>query len=451
MKNFLKVSFKSIKTYGVLSLGLLFASACGTYEYAGVSDGVYGEPVVYNTPTNTYPSKVVERSEGGEDSGSFYKNYFAEKSNQYRINMNAVDTTANPEVFTDIDGYSSANFDGDNLNFGSESYTYSEGYGGWGDETESVVINYYNNYSPFYGYGAGYWGGFGYPYYGYGFGYPYYDYGFGYRPYYGYARPYYGYGYGYPRYGFGFAYGGFGFGFYNSYNPYYYGGGFGHSRSHVAYNSSRRGSVSRVNSSRGVVSENNGRTTTTRRGSSVTNSNGRRVTDVRNTSYYRNRVSADGNSNSRIRSQVGTRGTNGRGTVSTTSNIRSTGYYSRRVNTSTRGDVNGRLRSRGTGDIRSGNGSRGRSEYTGGRTGVLTRSSSGIRSRGSNGAVRSTGGSRSSGGAIRSSGGSRSSGGAIRSSGGGRSSGGAIRSGGGGGGRSGGAIRSSGGGRGGSN
>lgn len=433
------------------AFSLLFLASCGSYEYASSYDGVYGEPVVYRAPQNTYPSRVVEREEG-DVSGTFYKNYFGEKANQLEINMNATDTV-NPDVFTDIDGYSSANFVGD-AEFGGGSYAYTEGYGGWGDQTESVIVNYYNTY-PYYGYG------FGYPYYGYGFGYPFYGYGFGFSRF-GYGYPFYGgfgyggYGYYSPyRFGFGFGYGypyyggygfGFGYGFSRFHSPYYGGfSTFGHGGHHVAYNSSRRGSISSTTGVRSGVRSSDGRV------ASNTNA-GRRVSDVRNTAYYRNRVSADRGS-AAIRSRTNT----GRNTTTVnrnTSDFRSTAYYSRRVNSNTRGNVNGTLSRRSTDNVQSGNSGnnyRSRSAYRGNSSSVRSQGGSSYRTpRSSNGnrssTIRSGGGTRSSGSRYSVSGAARNSSG-VRSSGGGRSSGGAVRSsgGGGGGGRSGGAVRSGGG------
>lgn len=412
------LKFPTLQLKNSMFLGLVASfilASCGTYEYASSYDGVYGEPVVYRAPQNTYPSKVVQREEG-DVSGTFYKNYFADKANQFEINMNATDTV-NPDVFTDIDGYSSANFDGDS-SYGADGYAYSEGYGGWGDQTESVIINYYNNY-PYYGYG------FGYPYYVYGFGYPYYGFGFGYGygyPYYGgfgYYSPYrfgFGFGYGYPYYSFGFGYRygyvSLGYGFNRFYSPYYGGfSTFGHgSRGHIAYNTSRRGSFANTTGTRSSVNTSGTRVT------SNTNT-GRRVSDVRNTAYYRNRVSAERGNNA-IRSRTNS----GRSTVATnarTSDFRSTAYYSRRVNSNTRGSVNGVVNRRSDSDIQSrGSNSVNRSNYTRTRSSYRGNSSSVRNSGGSSYRAPRSSGTRSSGSNVRSSGGSRS-GGAVRSSGGG--------------------------------
>jgi PDZ domain len=118
--------------------------------------------------------------------------------------------------------------------FGRGGFNRGFGYGGYGGF--GFFPWFYGGYGyPGYGYGLGYggyglgYGGYGLGYGGYGYGYPYYGYGYG-----GYGYPYYGYGYGgygYPNYGYG--YGGF---------PYY-GSGYsypvsGYSAAYVAPGSS---------------------------------------------------------------------------------------------------------------------------------------------------------------------------------------------------------------------
>lgn len=191
------ISYPKIKITIASILALGFFS-CGSYQYAGSdNDGIYSSEgeVVY--------VEKVEQSPAQEDN-SYYQNYFKEKRMQYDA-MNA-----ESEIFTDADSYSS---DGNYVEHDSLDNSY-RGYGGWGSDSDEIVINYYNNnwVDPFWGpYGWGWsagWGwGWNYPYYGWGWStgwgwgwnYPYYGWGWGAG--WGWNYPYYGWGWNYPYYG----------------------------------------------------------------------------------------------------------------------------------------------------------------------------------------------------------------------------------------------------------
>ncbi|KRO87361.1 MAG: hypothetical protein ABR90_03100, partial [Cryomorphaceae bacterium BACL29 MAG-121220-bin8] len=196
---------------------LLSITSCGSINSTGYisSDGIYGES---NNVTTT------------NSNGIYYKNYFDQKAQEYGLN-----TTTNDSIITDINSYSSTT---------NTDIAYNNSYGSWGDNPDSVNINFRDHimgaywssfYSPFYmnswymnpwnrNFYSPFYSPYGYyPYEGYG-GYSYWDYMF---------RPY-GYG-GY--YGRG--------GYYNNYNQSY------DNRS-TAYMNGRRTSGS-INSSSEVV------------------------------------------------------------------------------------------------------------------------------------------------------------------------------------------------------
>ncbi|WP_299226702.1 hypothetical protein [uncultured Psychroserpens sp.] len=109
-----------------LSFTFVLAS-CGSYQYVGYdSDGIYNDE-----------NEVVEEVEAPTETtsnSSYYKNYFAEKSNQYS------DIPTDEEViFTDIDSYSSDYIEDEQLN-GAQT-----GYAGWGQANENVTINIIDN------------------------------------------------------------------------------------------------------------------------------------------------------------------------------------------------------------------------------------------------------------------------------------------------------------------
>lgn len=167
-------------------LGLIFTS-CGSYQNTTNDDrdGIYGGG---RRPVENRTNNVQ------------YQNYFGSLQ----------DTPPQDQIFTDVENYSSNNYD--DANRSEEAY--SNGYGGWGSNPEHITVNVYDNS---WGWGGGlgwgwnnYWGAgwgwnlgwgwnswYGPNYYGWGYAaYPYYGYGYNgwYQPYYGgYASPYYAY------------------------------------------------------------------------------------------------------------------------------------------------------------------------------------------------------------------------------------------------------------------
>lgn len=176
---------------GVLSI---FLASCGTHSKGyDQNDGIYAKP-------QDTEEEVREGNDPYEKS-NYYKQYFQSKAIAYS------DIPEEGAIFTDIDAYSTTEtLDEDGNIIIEENYS-EEGYGPWGNNSESVTVNIYNSgsygfYNPYF---YNYWG-WGYPYYrfhspywgiSYGWGYPFYGY-------YGYGYPYYGYGYGYPYYGYGY-------------------------------------------------------------------------------------------------------------------------------------------------------------------------------------------------------------------------------------------------------
>ncbi|WP_262732532.1 hypothetical protein [Gaetbulibacter sp. NE] len=264
-----------------LSFAFVLAS-CGSYQYVGYdNDGIYNsDGVVYEEDTYQETTSA---------SGSYYKNYFAEKSQQYE---------SIPEeniIFTDIESYEG--------NYTEEEDTTDEynGYAGWGQDSDNITINVYSNYG---------WNNWGY-----------YNYWGWNRPFYSWNRwntwgwnswgwnnwawnsgwGYYGYNsfWGNPYYN-GFYYGGY----YN--RPYYYNGyrnGYAYNRVNSrrgqinnAYNSRRSNSV--INNSR--IGRTN-RSTLTRPRSTTTRTRVNSSTTRRNSSITPNRTRVNTRSNNSVR------------------------------------------------------------------------------------------------------------------------------------------------------
>ena len=111
-------------------LGLLIGfTSCGSYQYVGVdNDGIYDT----SEPHIQYQDAVVEIP--NPSNSNYYKNYFRNKSLEAEL------ISADDAIFTDIDSYSSDNFvDNDSL---TNDY---QGYAGWGQDSNSVTINYIDN------------------------------------------------------------------------------------------------------------------------------------------------------------------------------------------------------------------------------------------------------------------------------------------------------------------
>ena len=194
---FINYSKSKLPFYVALSFTFILAS-CGSYQYVGYdNDGIYGTEDIATEQAVT------------SNNTNYYKNYFAEKSQQLNIPEEDI-------IFTDIDSYQG------NYNENEDPNAINS-YSGWGDTNADVFVNYYPSlgfsnwwYSPFYwNWYTPYWDWYT-PYWGWGWG-------FNNYPYYGY--PY----YGYPYYG--------GHHYYNGYR-------------NVAYNSGRRGTTSYYNTGR---------------------------------------------------------------------------------------------------------------------------------------------------------------------------------------------------------
>ena len=198
-------------------LGLLFVMmSCGSYQYVGVeSDGIYGEPEMRVNPQQREDAVVEMPNENNSD---YYQNYFRNKALEYDAMIE------NSAIFTDVDSYNSDGYvENDSIPAANQNY------GGWGQNSNSVTINYIDN-----GWNNWGWNNWGWNYYGWNdFYYPWntwnnwgwnnWNWGwndpFWYSPYYGnfYAGwgfygyyPYYSnyyrypYSYRYPYYGYGY-------------------------------------------------------------------------------------------------------------------------------------------------------------------------------------------------------------------------------------------------------
>ncbi|HKL35319.1 MAG TPA: hypothetical protein VJ899_03420 [Salegentibacter sp.] len=240
----------------VAPMFLLLLASCGSYQYSGYEDGIYGDSE--QRQSTEEPSQYANNN---QDQGNvYYKNLFAEKSQFYG-------QMADNIVFTDVESYSSA-AGGEEEIYYEDQQGYNTGRAPWGEDPDQYTVNIYNT-----GWNGGFfnpwaWNSFGFgnffyndlwwdPFYGPwggGFG----PWGFaGYSPWRGgFLGPWGGGGFG-PRWGnrLGFGFGGFGFGgFYNGFwgggfanNPYYW------SRNNfrdIAYNSGRRASYSDYSSNR---------------------------------------------------------------------------------------------------------------------------------------------------------------------------------------------------------
>lgn len=308
-----------------LALGSLFVLAsCGSYQYVGNdSDGIYGssDAVTYTEAT---PRTTNENN--------YYKDYFAEKSNQYG-NIAQADNV----IFTDIDAYE-GNYSDENGDI-----QYEEGYAGWGQDTDNVNINIYSNNG---------WNNFGYwnrPW-GYGFNswYMYDWYGGFYNPYW-YPSAFYG--------GFGF-YGGFYnpyfFGYNNFYNGYY-GNHFYHRN--VAYNAGRRGSNVYGTNNRSTYRQNTTRATS--RNSTIrSNNNVRRsnnsIYNPSNSTRSRTRLNSPNVRSNNRGTRVNTPNTNTRSNTRVNSPTRSSSSPAVRSSGSSRSSGGGATRSSGGSSRRGG-------------------------------------------------------------------------------------------------
>ncbi len=116
-------TYSKLKHLGLFSFILILVS-CGAQKDVGYDDGIYNENI---TPRTT------QQPEEGNLNTEYYKNYFEDTAQEVEA------ITGEPEVFTDVEGYSS-NYTNDSIP--PQDFT---GNGGWGDATTEVNINYYDN------------------------------------------------------------------------------------------------------------------------------------------------------------------------------------------------------------------------------------------------------------------------------------------------------------------
>ena len=151
----MKFNYLTTKLPFFAALGFVLSLvSCGSYQYSGYeNDGIYGSE-------NRTVEYVVEKEEvvANEDQGGYYQNYFSEKSREYDMIL------GEDEIFTDIDSYK-GEYDEEYV----DTLLYDKAYAGWGQATNDVTINIYDNgwNGPWYG-GLG-WYGWGRPW---GWGYP---------------------------------------------------------------------------------------------------------------------------------------------------------------------------------------------------------------------------------------------------------------------------------------
>lgn len=228
-------------------------ASCGSYQYSGYEDGIYGET------NRTYERQNQNATQDGNS--SYYKNLFAEEAALYG------EVLTESTIFTDVDSYSSA---GDYEPGSDQPYNYQGGHAPWGNDPDSYTINIYNN---------GFYGGFYDPYWRglYAFD-PFWGPGYygpsWYRPgfYSPYGPRYWGSSWGIGFGGFSYSHWGYGYGAYHPYGyggwyspHYYYGNRYPVSRQNVAYNTGRREATSSYNRNASAVRnatilENRGRT-----------------------------------------------------------------------------------------------------------------------------------------------------------------------------------------------
>ncbi|GAL00865.1 vitellogenin II precursor [Nonlabens ulvanivorans] len=106
---------------------MITITSCGSFDAVSYNDGIYGD---------SYEDEEIDQVSYEENSGSYYKNLFAEKAEQYGQNF------GQDSVFTDVDSYSSQSYDQSNPDYTSN---YGGGESGFGETPSTVVINYYDN------------------------------------------------------------------------------------------------------------------------------------------------------------------------------------------------------------------------------------------------------------------------------------------------------------------
>ena len=132
--------YKNASIALVLFSALLLVGCSGYQSVSYYGDGIYGE-----TPTYETPQESTNETSETPQSGTYYKNYFAEKASQ---------GIQNDYNFTTPDQYQSTEPE----QTSSENY---QAYGSWGDQTDSIHVNIINNRS--FGWNVG-WGWYDAPY-----------------------------------------------------------------------------------------------------------------------------------------------------------------------------------------------------------------------------------------------------------------------------------------------
>ena len=220
MKTYKLISKNSLLIGLNASLAVIVAS-CGSYQNSSYydNDGVYG------SNNNNGKEVTVEKTVVVNDS----------KAKDYEEQFKTM--TKDYSYFTDVDNYNGTKNDSVVTVYNNQN---RETYGGWGSNTDNVVVNVYDYgwntwHSPFWGYRP-YWNAWNMGFYGAGWG-------FGWNWNY-WSNPYWGWNSWYGP-GWGGFYGGWGWN--NWYgNPY----GYGYYRNNVAINNGRRGGINYANSGR---------------------------------------------------------------------------------------------------------------------------------------------------------------------------------------------------------
>ena len=126
MKTFNYIS-KRLSLFLLTGVVMTALVSCGTYKSAGYDDG---DGIYANSQRSGY--------DNASSANSFvYKNYFESKQEDV--------------VLTDVDNYSSDNYDPNNPNN-------NENYGAWGSNSDNVTVNVYQDSWGMGGWGNPYWG-----------------------------------------------------------------------------------------------------------------------------------------------------------------------------------------------------------------------------------------------------------------------------------------------------
>lgn len=295
-----------IKKYQLLLLGVIMItlSSCSSFKNSSYDDydGIYSSSTSETTRDENQTYNQV-------NSNNLYVDKFKDMQEEF----------GGAEYFTDVDSYSSNQVD--------TVYVVERSYAGWGNNSNEVNINYYNNGWNNWGWGFNSWYGPGWNngfYYGntWGLGFNY-----GWNNWY---NPYYGYG----------------FGWNNWYNPYFGGYYIGHYNNHVSYNSGIRGR-------NGIYSgRSSGRTATViGRKSQIGNSSARSTTRTRSNSTTRSTSTRSNNSTVSPRSTTTNPRSTSTRTTTTPRSSNSSGTYggSRSSGSSSRGTSGGGRSSGGGG------------------------------------------------------------------------------------------------------